>query len=177
MPSDMSVSIGPEIKLWISRTVIGRTEIWALIEPVAKACGLELFDIDMPRAQSGILRIYIFRAQQEGASDQVTLDDCEKVSRRLSALPGFEEILPERVTLEVSSPGVNRRLRLPQHFSGAVGEHVKIKARGREAAVNLSGKLLSFDGAVLQVLEDQSGEQHEIHFDDIREARVDFIFQ
>ncbi len=156
--------------------MLSKTELWDLIEPVVQEQSLTLFDIDLPSGRGGILRITV--AAGEGASDGVGIDDCTKVSKRISALDRFEEVIPPRVTLEVSSPGVNRRLRRPEHFQGAIGEHIKLKVydRERNEKENLVGVLLDFNGTSLQFEADNSGEQRTIPFEDVSDARVDFIF-
>ncbi|MCB0333007.1 MAG: hypothetical protein KDD55_05875, partial [Bdellovibrionales bacterium] len=110
--------------------MLSKSELWQLVEPLVQEVGLSLFDIDLPSGRGGILRITV--AAQEASSEGVSIDDCAKVSKKISALDRFEEVIPPRVTLEVSSPGVNRRLRRPEHFQGAIGEHVKLKVYDHE---------------------------------------------
>ena len=81
--------------------------------------------------------------------------------------------------LEVSSPGVNRRLRLPQHFPGAVGERVRVKFRSEGNVYRVvTGVLFAVDGDVLFVNDEQSKQKEPIRvsLSDIKEARVDFKF-
>ena len=73
-----------------------RHDVLQLLEPVVEAMGYGLVDIDL---QQGLLRIYI-------ESDAgILLEDCEKVSRQVSAVLDVEDPIPEKYTLEVSSPG------------------------------------------------------------------------
>lgn len=183
--------------------MISRSALCELIEPLIQSQGLELFDVDLPSAKSGVLRVFIRRnapqsetqsqselkteagdeakaekVAEEGKGRGVTLDDCAAVSKALSLLPGFEEMLPAQVTLEVSSPGVNRRLRTEQHFQGAVGEHISVKHTNSEnKRVVLKGTLIEFDGVHLKLQEDGSDEITRIPYANIDDARVEFLFQ
>lgn len=163
--------------------MLSKSKLWALIEPAVKAEGLELFDLDLPSAKSGVLRIYISRSTSgrpspEGERGGVDLDDCVLISRKLSNMTEFEEMLPERITLEVSSPGVNRRLRRPEHFAGAIGEHVSLKiVTPEDRVVVKKGVLRAFDGTELHVEEDGSRELITVPLSDVSSARVDYIFQ
>ena len=82
----------------------------ALLEPPVQALGYELVDLEARIGGNGLLRVYIDR------DDGVDLDDCERVSRQLSAFLDVEEPLPGSYTLEVSSPGLDRPLRTAEHF-------------------------------------------------------------
>ncbi|MCB0320312.1 MAG: hypothetical protein KDD60_05245 [Bdellovibrionales bacterium] len=115
--------------------------------------------------------------------DGVTLDDCTRVSRKLSGLDRFDEIFPENSTLEVSSPGINRKLRREEHFARAVGEHVSVKAHFEDLAreKTVRGVLLRADvtpaqGGEIVLREDGSGAEMKIDLSDVVSARVDFIF-
>jgi ribosome maturation factor RimP len=170
--------------------VISKTKLWNLIAPLIAEEGLELFDVELPGAGSGALRIFVTRpnpgeGQQstngDGGEAQgrtgVNLDDCARISRKLGSTEEFDEILPERTTLEVSSPGINRRLRRDEHFAGAIGEHIHLKVHGEENKVfGLKGILKEFHDGVLQVEEDGSQEMRSVSLSDVNSARVDFIF-
>ncbi|MDC0358072.1 ribosome maturation factor RimP [Oligoflexia bacterium] len=156
--------------------MITKSELWDRIKPVIEEAGFDLFDVDLPSGQSGVLRVFI--SQKLNSDNAITLDHCANISRSLSALDGFEESLPERTTLEVSSPGVNRRLRSVEHFQGAVGEHIKVKvcdASNKKSVVK--GTLKSFDGSVLHIGDDDLSKDVSVLLSDISEARVDYIFQ
>ena len=62
-------------------------------------------------------------ALREGS---VSVDNCAEVSRAILRMPDVEELLPGNTLLEVSSPGINRRLSLRDHFEGAISERVKV---------------------------------------------------
>ena len=81
-----------------------------------------LYDLEMPGVGPGrTLRVFIHKEGEAG----VDLDDCSRVSRRLNLVLDVEDLVPGGAyDLEVSSPGLERRLTQPWHFQQAVGEEV-----------------------------------------------------
>ena len=127
------------------------TAITELIEPTVLAMELQLWGIDLSqRGKYSILRIYIER--EEG----VTIADCEKVSRQVSAILDMEDPIGGEYTLEVSSPGLDRPLFTSEQFGRFIGSAVKVRLHhpvdGRRklngSIVNVSGEeiVLSVDG-------------------------------
>ncbi len=101
----------------------GAEEIQKLLAPILEAMGLSLWDLDFQKqGPAWLLRIYIDRE-----TGGVTLNDCEAVSRDLSAILDVEDSIPHAFTLEVSSPGLDRTLSKPEHFVRFVGSMVRIK--------------------------------------------------
>jgi len=115
-----------------------------LLEAPINALGYELVDLELRTGGRGLLRIYI------DTERGVTLDDCEHVSKQLSALLDVEDPLPGAYVLEVSSPGLDRRLRTPEHFAKFKGEEIKIRLiRAQEGRKRFRGRLCGYeDGAV-----------------------------
>lgn len=96
--------------------------VWELIDPLATAEGLEVVDVEFRRENRGaVLRLFLDR---DGG---VTLDDLTRVSRQVSDVLDVHEAVPGKYTLEVSSPGINRRLRRPDHFARFVGGQVRVR--------------------------------------------------
>jgi ribosome maturation factor RimP len=103
-------------------------KVEAVVAPALKAHGMELVDLEYKRERTGaVLRLYIDHLDSETTGRYINLDECAEVSRELSDLLDVEDPITEPYNLEVSSPGVDRPLRLPQHFAFAVGERVKVK--------------------------------------------------
>lgn len=173
------------------------SKLWSTIAEVVSEEGLQLFDIDEPQGGS-VLRVFVI-ANNAGevpstvpSNDDVNgtsangpangerrvgFDDCVRVSRRLLDIDEAEAFIPEGCLLEVSSPGVNRRLRLPQHFAGAVGERVKIKFRTSEGTSRtVVGVLRSFDENVISIAVEGHDEIASCALMEVRDARVDFLF-
>lgn len=95
-----------------------------LIEPVVIGLGYQLWGIE--KVQQGrrvTLKIYI------DAEDGVTIEDCAKVSRQVSGLLDVEDPISGDYLLEVSSPGIDRRLFKPEHFDLCKGEKIQVTLR------------------------------------------------
>jgi ribosome maturation factor RimP len=143
---------------------------WQVAEPLVVHENMEIVDIEYRRERQGnVLRFYLDR---EGG---VTIDDLAPMSRRLGDVLEVHGVVPGPYTLEVSSPGVNRRLRRPDHFRSYVGKKVRVRTvehhRGRRSFV---GPLRSVgdEGVVVEIAE---GEQF-IRFDDIAQANYEHEF-
>ncbi|MDO4232748.1 MAG: ribosome maturation factor RimP [Lautropia sp.] len=93
-----------------------------MVEPVVSGMGYEVVDVEF--AQGGLLRVTIEHADHQ---TPITVDDCEQVSDQLSHLFLVEDIDYDR--LEISSPGLDRRLRKPRDFERFAGEPVKLWLR------------------------------------------------
>ena len=93
----------------------------ALLEPPVQALGYELVDLDAHAGRRGLLRVFIDR------DAGVNLADCERVSRQLSAFLDVEDPLPGHYVFEVSSPGLDRRLRTLAHFERFAGHEATIR--------------------------------------------------
>ena len=99
--------------------------IWALVEPVAAEEGLEIVDIELLGEGRGtVLRLYL---DQQGGGGSVDLDTLASVSREVSDAVDVHDIIPGRYTLEVSSPGINRRLRVAEQFRRYIGRRVRVR--------------------------------------------------
>jgi len=106
------------------------------------------------------------------AEGGIDLDRLAETSRRLSRLLDAETDLEGPYRLEVSSPGLERRLRIPRHFEKAVGREVVIKVRNEGRNISLRGRLASADeeGCELSV----EGERHALLYGAILSARTVF---
>jgi len=91
---------------------------------VVQELGCELWGIEkLQQGRQVVLKIYIESA------DGINVDDCARVSRQVSAILDVEDPIPGEYMLEVSSPGVERRLFKPEHFNVCKGEKVQITLR------------------------------------------------
>jgi len=93
-----------------------------MVDPVVSGMGYEVVDVEF--AAGGLLRITIENVDH---AQPITLDDCERVSEQLSHLFLVEDVDYDR--LEISSPGLDRRLRRPQDFARFAGDEVKLWLR------------------------------------------------
>jgi ribosome maturation factor RimP len=114
-------------------------EIQKLLEPAIERLGYELTDLEVRLGgQGGLLRLTIDKP------DGIDLDDCEKVSHAMSALLDVEDPVPGNYNLEVSSPGLDRKLTKVDHFQRFEGETLKVTMRFPiEGRRRFRGKLLS----------------------------------
>lgn len=122
-------------------------QLTELLEPSVISLGLTLWAIEIVgRASKTTVRLVIDHFDR-----QVTVEDCEAVSRQVSRILDVEDPLPERYTLEVSSPGIERALYKLVHFEQFVGDQAKIKLKVPfEGRKNYSGVIAGVeDQAVL----------------------------
>ena len=93
-------------------------QVRAAVTPVLEESGLELYDVELGGA---VVRVLVDRP------GGVDLDTLDAATRAVSRALDVADPMPGRYTLEVSSPGLERRLRTPRHFQAAVGSRVKVK--------------------------------------------------
>ena len=141
-------------------------ELSRLIEPGIERLGYELVDLEVRLGgKSGVVRVFIDQP------DGIGLDDCEKVSLAVSALLDVEDPLPGHYDLEVSSPGLNRKLTKPAHFERFTGSEVKVEMRFPiEGRKRFRGELASADAEMIRVVVD--GVEHSLPMATIDTARL-----
>jgi ribosome maturation factor RimP len=92
------------------------------IELTVKGCGVELYDIvNFKENDILIYRIYI------SSKDGIDLEKCSQVSRLISPIFDIHFNDSKKYHLEVSSPGIERKLTKPKHFILSIGQYIKIK--------------------------------------------------
>ncbi|MEQ1800401.1 MAG: ribosome maturation factor RimP [Gammaproteobacteria bacterium] len=118
-----------------------KAQMVALLEPAVEALGYELVDLELNfSGRRGVLRLYIDRlgAADEPANagpaegprgDGIRVEDCEAVSRQVSAVLDVEDPIGRDYDLEVSSPGLDRKLVKPAHFDRFAGQGVQGRFR------------------------------------------------
>jgi len=101
-----------------------RDDLTALLDPVVRNMGLELWELEyLSRSNGGLLRLYI------DAPQGVTVEDCAAVSHAVSDVLDGADPIPGFYTLEVSSPGLDRVLRSAEHFGRYRGEAVRVELK------------------------------------------------
>ena len=137
-------------------------ELEESIKLAVEGCGVELYDIQTTKEHKvNILRVYISH------KDGVNLDKCAHVSRMISPLLDIQEPMYGKYNLEVSSPGIERKLKTLHHFKCSIGSDVKIKEYSTEV---LKGKLLNvLDNGEIEVDDINNGIQ-KTTFDNILAA-------
>ena len=143
-----------------------RDELVKLLEPAIERLGYELSDLEVKLGgKHGVLRVFIDKP------DGIGLNDCEKVSLAVSALLDVEDPLPGHYDLEVSSPGLDRKLTKIAHFQRFEGETVKVQMRFPiEGRRRFRGTLVSSDEENIVV--DVDGESHTLPVATIDTARL-----
>ena len=177
-----------------------RGRLIALIEPLLERLGYELVELEyVPNRGNALLRIYIDRLgedraeagdREENAStvtlneaDEVEdggetleesgigIDDCERVSREVSALLDVEDPIPSAYTLEVSSPGEDRVLRTRAHFDRFAGSRVLVELKvPRDGRRRYTGMLTSINDVGIELEVDR--QPVSLRFDEIEKARL-----
>lgn len=145
---------------------MGSEELAKLLQPTIERLGYELSDLEARLSGGrGVVRVFIDKL------DGVGLEDCEKVSLAVSALLDVEDPVAGQYDLEVSSPGLDRKLTKIAHFQRFKGEAVKVQMRfpiaGRR---RFRGTLVSSDDENIVVNVD--GESHTLPMAMIDTARL-----
>ena len=143
-------------------------QVRSLTEEVVEACGCELVDVELSGGgRHRMLRIFI--DQESGISH----GDCERVSRQVSTILDVEDVLPFAYTLEVSSPGLDRKLTQPKDFVRFKGRLIKVQTK---VPLNnqkvFRGRLEGLDDGKIQ-LTLMSDQPVELPLDAVREARLE----
>lgn len=126
-------------------------EIATLLAPTVASMGLELLGIEyLPAPGGALLRVYIDVPQADADSRLVGIEDCEAVSREISAQLDVEDPISGNYTLEVSSPGLERPLFGAAQFARFVGETAKVVLKlPQDGRRRLQGAILRVDGQAL----------------------------
>ena len=136
-------------------------------EEVALREGCLLYDLEFHDGPNRALRVYIDR--EEGG---VGIEDCSNVSRALNLRLDVEDVIPGgHYDLEVSSPGLDRKLSQLWHFTKALGQRVRLQARLEDGTIKpFEGQLQAVEGSSLR-LENAAG-LFELEFKNVERARV-----
>jgi ribosome maturation factor RimP len=152
---------------------------------VAGSYGLDIFRVQFRREGSGmVLRVQLDRPGS-GASEAecVSVDECARVSRDLSAILDVEEVVPTAYTLEVSSPGLDRPLLQPVDYERFAGRRAKLVMREAvDGQMFFKGRLAGVEqdseqdvvGSVIIVGDD--GRTHRVPMDIITRANLEVEF-
>ena len=159
--------------------VVSRAE--ALVDPLVRAEGFDLVELEYVREPQGwVVRLFIDRPGRDPMSKDggIGLEECAKVSHAVETALEVEDLVPHAYALEVSSPGINRPLRRPEHFAKVVGKRVKVKTfgpLGQPPRKSFSGVLEQVGSADITV-QVEGGGAFQIPFRDIAKANLDFEF-
>lgn len=143
-----------------------------VIEPAINTEGYVLVDIEFISSPSGgTLRLFI-----DKPDGGITLDDCEQVSRLLSPLLDVENIIQGRYFLEVSSPGINRRIRKKGDFEKFAGKKVKIHLRSpQDGRRKITGIIEGVEGSEVLISEDPAKPNRRVPLANISRANLQIM--
>jgi ribosome maturation factor RimP len=147
-------------------------EVRDLAEAVARRRSLRLWDVEFGgRPGSSVVRVFV----HGGEGDGVDLDTVAKVSEEISRALDLKDPIPGRYTLEVSSPGLERTLRNPEHYQRSIGDKAVIKTT--EIVVGNSHRI---EGTIREaepehvVLELEDEQRVEVPYERIKSAKTVF---
>lgn len=147
-------------------------EGWA--REAAEVHELSFYDIDLSGHGRWLIKVFVDR-ESAAPGQGISAAECVDVSRYLETLFDADDRVPERYVLEVSSPGVERKLTKPHHLDLAVGEDVELVLRepihGKNKVV---GNLRRHDDGLLEIV--IAEEVHQVSWKDVARARVKFDF-
>ena len=143
-----------------------REKLVGLVEPLLSGLGYELVDLECSGSRgSSLVRIFIDRAAGVG------IEDCELISREVSALLDVHDPVPTAYRLEVSTPGFDRVLRTPAHFARFQGAQLEVElAAPRDGRRRYTGRLLQSDASGLELAVD--GAQVALAYPEVFRARL-----
>ncbi len=153
-------------------------QVRGIAERVAGSYGLEIFDVQFRREASGmVLRVQIDRPGPAAtAEDSVSVEDCARVSRDLSAILDVDDVVPTAYVLEVSSPGLDRPLTRAADYERFAGRRAKVVMKHPvEGQGYFKGRLCGIEnGNVL--IEAEDGRTHRVPLDMITRANLEVEF-
>jgi ribosome maturation factor RimP len=146
-----------------------RTRLRELVEEVVEGQGYELVDVELKGAgNQSVVRIFIDKP------DGVSLKDCELISHQVGTVLDVEDLIPFSYTLEVSSPGLDRKLVKESDYTRFEGKLAKIQTRiPLQHQRVFRGRLRGFQEGKI-ILELSNGDMLEIPLDVIKESRLEF---
>ncbi|MCS7216781.1 MAG: ribosome maturation factor RimP [Candidatus Bipolaricaulaceae bacterium] len=143
---------------------VAKERIEAILRRGAELARVELYHWELVRAGRE-LRLVVYIDRESG----VSVEDCARVSQILSDLLDEADPIPSSYVLEVSSPGLDRRLWEPWHYARAVGKKVHLKVQGLPRSA-YEGRLLRVEEG--KVVVEERGHPVEIPLDRVRQAWV-----
>lgn len=152
---------------FLTRMKVDIPKIETLAGEVAREEMVELVDVRvLPEGPRVLLRVYIDR---EGG---IRVGECESFSRKLSARLDVEDPVDRAYVLEVSSPGLDRRLARPEHFAAVRGRRLRAAlSEPVDGCRNVVGTLVSSDER--EIVVDRGDRTFRIPYLSIRKAKLD----
>jgi ribosome maturation factor RimP len=130
-----------------------RSEVVELATPLADELGFEVVDVEYaPVGRRWVVRVFLDRP------GGVTLGDCARFSRRLGDVMEMNQTLPHAYVIEVSSPGIERRLRTGEHFRRFLGARARVDSHEAvDGRRHVEGRIESATDAEVTLTLDEGG--------------------
>lgn len=136
-----------------------------IVVPLVEAAELDLYDLDLA---GGVLQVLVDRP---GGAD---IGAVSRLARVISRALDEHDPIDGNYALEVSTPGLERPLRTPDHYTRAIGSSVKLKTKpGSDGERRVEGTIAEADDTSVTV-QAADGERHTVRYDDIERARTTF---
>jgi ribosome maturation factor RimP len=137
-----------------------------LLQPLVEDLGFEFIGLEYnPNPKHSVLRIYIDHENGVG------IQDCETVSRETAALLDVKDPIRSHYNLEVSSPGLDRPLFTPAHYSEFTGYEVQINMYApQDGRRKFTGPILSAGESSVNI--EQDGSEVTLEYDNIAKAKL-----
>ena len=146
--------------------------IEALIAPVLADLGLEMYDLEY---NGGIVKITV--DTPPGSPGGIDVDQLSRCTRLISRELDHDDPVPGHYTLEVSSPGLERNLRLPRHFQRETGKSAAIRLQNVINGERRLSGVIESAGPDTFVLRLANGEERVIPYDQIDRAKTIFVWE
>lgn len=143
-----------------------------VVLPIVSDLGLDLYDLEF---SGGLLRITV--DTPPGSPGGVDVDQLSRVTRLVSRELDHLDPIPGHYTLEVSSPGLERNLRLPRHFAREVGKTVAVRLRNVVQGERRVTGVLVEAGSEAFTMRDESGAERVVPYTDVDRARTVFVWE
>jgi len=139
-----------------------------LVASAVEPLGYELLGVEyLAQGHHSVLRIYI------DSPEGITLDDCDRASRQVSAMLDVEDPIRGHYTLEMSSPGLDRPLFTAAHFAQFIGHEVKLRLHSPlEGRRKFKALIKSVEGDVIHLTSSETDENWQISLDNIEKANL-----
>ncbi len=133
--------------------------------------GYELYNCEfIKEGRDWFLRVYVDRPAKD---EYIGTEDCEKVSRFLSDRLDEEDLIQQNYYLEVSSPGMDRKLLRPEHYERYAGSEVEIRLyKGKDGKKRIQGVLGGIDDNGIVSVTDHDGREWKLPLDEIAKANL-----
>jgi ribosome maturation factor RimP len=142
-----------------------------LLTPAVQGAGYELVDLQWKHEQGG----WVLRVMIDKPVGSIGHDDCERVSREVSALLDVHDVIKPHYSLEVSSPGLDRPLRTPQHFARFIGQKARVRLQhGLDGRRNFAGTIVDVGADTVTL--DVDGAPFTLPLSDLEKANLEFQF-